>query len=389
MPARTPSPTRGGAGDNDDAAPLRLPDLHAAPRPFSTLPTYSERVEGVGAYNQRGLARVSHRVHVVDYSFMNLKHPMAAVKLEPRKGTLVKIKKKAASPTSTEPQVARTESKPDLNNILVFGSDNTGKTQVTQDGFVVMRAKEETYAFKENAAGKLIAKDKDMHRFELDADGNLVERKDFVEDEAAPADAQLFQCTSLRFDNNVFVANALNSLAYFAKKTLFKPELNLVHLDISCNGIEALPSPFPPWPLHTLLLHQNRIATLKQLNTLQALFGTLRKLTLNGNPVQEAERARYKFKVLFILPFLTNFDDNHVTPKDRDALATFEQIFVPKPQRGTTRRFLLPPVSPPPMSPSPSPVNALEAQGQGKSPSSPAKPRSLGDVIAQSRNSKK
>ena len=127
------------------------------------------------------------------------------------------------------------------------------------------------------------------------------------------------------------------------------PMRNLSVIDLSFNQLRRVPM-LDGLPVHSLSLHGNLIEKMAEVAKLQVHHQTLRKLTLNNNPVQE-RTAKYKYAVLHTLPFLTSFDDSRVTTKDRERIAVFEELFVPAKQRGTTRRFL------PPIASTPDPVS--------------------------------
>ncbi len=290
------------------------------------------------------------RSHVVDYSYFSLTDLESIRSTDlfpPRSGLAVKRKQKPnavtqETTTSTNKKIDKKEIQSISSHALFFGS-GTGKTHKTSDGLIVMRAKDETYAYKDSGEDPY-AQDKEMHRWVLNADGILVERKDAKEEQNAllAAERLRFHCTSLRLNNNDL--ESFGNIVPITQTILYKPLENLSHLDLSVNRIAQLPDNWGGLPIHTLLLHSNRIASLVEVKKLQSLHASLRKLTLNGNPIQETTK-RYKYTILHLLPFLLSFDDVRVTMKDRERMDIFEHIFVKPNERGTTVG-LLPPIIP-------------------------------------------
>jgi hypothetical protein len=224
-----------------------------------------------------------------------------------------------------------------------------GKTQITDDGVVVIKAKDENYAFKEMDQGVYVS-DKDMKNWVLDAHGNLVRRKLTAKEEQELLESKrtLFRCNILRLNNNALTD--LSTLDRSVYLTLYKPTENLTVVDVSCNRIAVIPEHFCiRYPVHTLLLHGNAVGSVEQLQRLRCLGPTLRVLTLYDNPLQHMLKRKYRMTVLCALPFLTTLDGVFVTEADRSKLHTFVELFVPRKQRGPLLKSLgqdgtLPPI---------------------------------------------
>ena len=326
----------------DASAVDRSPSPTEYRRALSSLPKYSDRTHDHGAYNAGALQKTVPRTRIVDWSFMDFEDfkEIRNSDKEPREGLVVKKKEKPKetqqAPKDSDKKLDKKQLQAMSNQQLFFGS-GTGKSHRTDDGFVVMRAKEETYAFKEEADDPH-AGDTDMHQYVLNADGVLVEKADAKRQEQAnQVEKPVYHCTTLKLNNNAF--KSVLDFIPFVQAVVYKPATFLTIVDLSCNEIEILPPSFESLPLHTLLLHQNKISSINEVRKLQSSFQTLRKLTLNGNPIQTTTK-RYKYVILHHLPFLLSLDDVRVTLKDRERMETFEQLFVSKKERGTTTKFL-------------------------------------------------
>jgi hypothetical protein len=341
---RSPSPERahGDAGcANNSRSVSRLTG--------GPTPVYGERTEEHGPYNAKQLAAVLPKHHVLDFSFLDLEDSRAMMRLEPRAGKLHGAAKgQPASPSAKDAprgpgkEAERREGATADGTAWDFGGYKAGGTEKTRDGYLVVRAGDETYAFKDEdeleRQRAVMKNDPDNLRYELDAKGKLVERKQTLEALAALTGHPRYHCSALKVDHNKLTSRSVIVLPQVLAVLTVGALTNLQSIDLSFNLLETVPN-FSGLPLHTLLLHCNRIPTLAEAAKLQAMNKTLRKLSLNDNPLQEATK-RYKYAVLHMLPFLTMLDEVRVTDKDRERMAVFEELFVPAKQRGTTKHLL-------------------------------------------------
>jgi Leucine-rich repeat (LRR) protein len=265
----------------------------------------------------------------------------------PRHGTLCEPGQRrgpAQSPPPTQladviiepqPQPVAVKKNPAL---FYFGDrSNQGKTDISPDGIAVIKAKDEKYAFKDTTDTNMVT-DVDVLEYTL-IDGNLVKRELSSSDIAHRlANAgRLFRCTQLRLNNNEL--SHLEDFRKVVSRRFFRPFATLTVLDLSFNQLAAVPEELAALPLHTLLLHSNKIAAMAELRKLQPLSGSLRSLTLHDNPLQcipgfKAEgRTSYRLSALTQLPFLTSLDTTHVTRQEQERVKTFVQVFLPPKQR--------------------------------------------------------
>lgn len=339
LPQSSSTPVPVLTSDNDDPLPIAAP---------------AARVTAPGQYNALRLAAVIPKHIPLDYSFMQLTDIHNLGLMEPRAGQLARQKQttKAARSSSLGPkqnQAKPSEGATADGTAWDFGSSRDAKTERTKDGFLVVRAGDETYAFKDEEElqrqRKAMFEDDDMIKYELNDQGILVEKKRGKNE--LGEGGKRYDCTSLKLDNNLLTSQSLQPLCAVVTRLVSSPFRSITSLDLSWNQITVLPK-LDDFPLHTLLLHCNRIPTLAEVSKLQTLNRTLRKLTLNENPFQERV-LKYKYAVLHQLPFLTFLDDVRVTDKDRQRIAVFEELFVPAAQRGTTRKYLPALQSPTPM----------------------------------------
>ena len=328
----------------------------------AVMPRYAARRSSTGPYNARNLSRTVPRHDVLDFSFLDLTDAAELCETEPRGGRVFQTKEQKAEQQRREAlaEAARQRKlnagKPSNNEGVNadgtawdFGSAGNG-VERTGDGYTVVRAGEETYAFKDEEElekrRRVMTEDPDQLRYTLDADGNLVEKKGPKMTGPKPP-AHRFHCTQLKLNNNGLTSEAVTQLPTVLMMLTIDPMRNLSVVDLSFNQLRHVPL-LDGLPLHALSLHGNLIERMSEVAKLQVHSATLRKLTLNNNPVQE-KTAKYKYAVLHTLPFLGSFDDSRVTAKDRERIAVFEELFVPAKNRGTTRKFL------PPIAPSPGP----------------------------------
>lgn len=321
------------------------------------MPKFAQRTQRQGPYNARNLAAVVPRMAVLDFSFLDVENVDDLPALEPRHGVECRQRNSnAAGPASSMRSggpagKGSDDPNPSASGAWEFGNAGTGKTEKTGDGVFVLRAGEETYAFRDEEEMQktkgVFTNDPDANKYELDADGNLVAKKQSLIDLAAEQ-TKRYHCNQLKLDNNKLSSAGVAALPTVLARLTVNPLINLTVIDLSFNQLTTVPA-LDAFPVHSLCLHCNAITTMKEIAKLQLLHKTLRKLTLNGNPVQERVK-KFKYAVLHTLPFLQCFDDVRVTNKDRERIAVFEELFVPKQDRGTTRKFL------PPLSPSPTPA---------------------------------
>ena len=141
----------------------------------------------------------------------------------------------------------------------------------------------------------------------------------------------------------IFMLKNLRILSLQSNRISIIPNLNgLVHLEelyFSHNRIEELPVDCLPSSLTTLDLANNRIGQLthmKHLKNLEDLWinhnllssyeeieselkylESLRTVYFEGNPLEADEKTRYRAKVKYILPQVTQIDATLVAPKQQ------------------------------------------------------------------------
>lgn len=320
------------------------PRASSPPRSHSTLPFYGERSKEASPYNALSLRRRLPRNYAVDYSYNSFSAASQLSAHPPRSG-VVFVRRPSPSSSPAEQSlpvghnlgeaIKQQHQKAQDSLLYQFGDKKgqSGKTTVTDDGVVVIKAKDENYAFREMDQAVYVS-DKDMKNWVMDANGNLVRRKltSKEEQELLESKRTLYRCNILKLNNNELVD--LDNFDRSLYLTLFKPSENLTVIDFSCNRIAVLPERFcDRYPVHTLLLHGNSIRSIDQLHNLRSLASTLRTLTLYDNPVQHELKRKYRMMVLCTLPFLTTLDGVFVTDRDRSKLPTFVEMFVPPKQR--------------------------------------------------------
>jgi hypothetical protein len=295
------------------------------------LPAYSKRTATTGPYNSAKLTKGARRADVIDYSFMDLTEIDKLPQTVPRNARPLVLRSSSNFDDTLDGANPLKAARESALKGLEGGRHNTGVTEKTADGFLVMKAGEHTYAFKDEqearARARMMSHDRDLQRFMLDADGKLVERQRGLDEIASDNSSGIprYHAASLRLDNNQLTNRALFDIAAIVSQVAVNPLQMLTHIDLSVNKLTAVP-PLECFPIRTLNLHCNRIASMKDVDELRVLRATLRKLTLNGNPVQELVK-HFKFTVLHALPFLDCLDDVRVTPKDREKITTFANMF--------------------------------------------------------------
>lgn len=344
---RTLSTTRARSqSPNDKTTTSAVGRATSPPRAHSTLPFYGDRSKEASPYNAASLRRRLPRSDAVDYSYRSLTNLAEVVGSVPRSGTVfVRRASPSASPADQSLQpgganlgdaIKQQQNKASQDSMLFQFGDKKGqqgKTTVTDDGVVVIKAKDENYAFKEIDQAVYVS-DKDMKNWVMDANGNLVRRKLTAKEEQELLESKrtLYRCTILRMNNNEL--SDLTGIDRSLYLTLFKPMEFLTVVDLSCNRIVAIPDRFcERYPIHTLLLHGNAIQSIDQLQGLRSLAGTLRSLTLYDNPVQHTYNRKYRMMVLCTLPFITTLDGVFITDADRAKLPTFVDMFIPRKHR--------------------------------------------------------
>lgn len=122
--------------------------------------------------------------------------------------------------------------------------------------------------------------------------------------------------------NNNNITN-LECLMQFAE-IKFKDWKSLAWIDLSHNELSKLGPELTEFEnLQILYLHGNQIMDPAQIDQLVPLKH-LRKLTLHGNPVENAKG--YRFLVLSKLPQLQSLDFSCVTKADRKTTATWDKM---------------------------------------------------------------
>lgn len=351
---RSHSSVRARSQSPNDRTVSSIGRATSPPRAHSTLPFYGERSKEASPYNAASLRRRLPRSDTVDYSYMDMTSLGEVLGATPRTGTIFV---RRGSPSSSPADQSLQRGGPNLGDaikqqqqqkaaqdsmLFQFGDKKgqQGKTTVTDDGVVVIKAKDENYAFKETDQAVYVS-DKDMKNWVMDSNGNLVRRKLTAKEEQELLESKrtLYRCSILRINNN-----ELSDLAGIDKSlylTLYKPTENLTVVDVSCNRIASIPDRFcEKYPVHTLLLHGNNIQSIDQLQGLRALAPTLRSLTLYDNPVQHMLHRKYRMMVLCTLPFITTLDGVFITDADRAKLPTFVDMFIPKKHRDGVLRAI-------------------------------------------------
>ena len=293
-------------------------------------------------YAAQTLLRQQPQQHIVDFSYSDLKSHKQLRHAEPRQGVLyvhpaVKAKlaraKAVANPNNQTLGEVVSQAETDRKaKLYYFGDRGGGKTEVTEDGIHIVRAKDESYAFKEtqelpdgideSMSPKIILM--------LDTRTETLERFQ-----------RLYKCTALSLSRN-----SLTTLDQFGESLrwcLFRPTQFLVSLDLSGNQLQHLHAELLAFTqLHTLLLHTNQLADEKELALLQPLHGTLRHFTAMDNPWQTSLGKLYRPRVLTILPFVSHLDKSIVTGPEKEQLARFVDVFVPPRERDAARHRLVP-----------------------------------------------
>lgn len=307
----------------------------------------------VSHYSQSSISKSVPKTYVVDFSYLSVGRIADVLKTKPRSGTIY-VKRESAAEQQQREAANKQSSAASFGDILkqqqmndmkyTFGEGQgrrEGKTQVTEDGVVVIQARDENYVFKQTD-DTVYQNDADMKNWEVGQDGELVRKKLTAKEELEAVEAKrtLYRCSTLKLNNNGMTS--LEQLSRALRLTLYRPAQHLAVLDLSCNALVSLPEEFgSEYPLHTLLLHQNKLTEVAEVKKLVSLSKTLRNLTLFDNPLQrnaigkcpDIGTRRYRLLVQWILPFLTMLDDVRITPTDRDKLQPFMGMFLSKKER--------------------------------------------------------
>lgn len=126
-----------------------------------------------------------------------------------------------------------------------------------------------------------------------------------------------FNSKCLRLPHNVL--QDLKNLPETLPKILVDPNA-LSWLDLSHNELSTIDPVLCDIPnLRILYLHGNAINNIAEVDKLGGI-GTLKKLTLHGNPIENSRN--YRFYVLAHIPQLINLDFSAVTKGDRATAST-------------------------------------------------------------------
>ena len=118
----------------------------------------------------------------------------------------------------------------------------------------------------------------------------------------------------LRLGNNLF--NTLKGLDGVANEVLDDPA-RLYWLDVSHNRLTAIESVLLRFRnLKVLYFHGNQVSKLSEVDKLSRLDGTLLKVTLQANPIEELRN--YRVHDFSVLPNLKKLDNGGITIVDRD-----------------------------------------------------------------------
>jgi hypothetical protein len=318
-----------------------------------TLPLYNTRSPDKGPYNPAAIQKRLAKVVVADYSYKDLASLVGITDVEPRscqyykppvvRGTNpseeISERKRSASILLAEAlQIG------DQDPLYYFGDRRAAKTRKTMDNIVVIHAKDEEYAFKDEVRKKI----RPPKGYRFDAEGRLVQIRISSADrlKALENSGTLIKCTALKLNcNNIREIPQADVIqgCLFAK--LFRPHQYLTLVDLSGNKIAAIPQDcFDGFPIATLLLHSNQLQTMDHIKSVGALRRTLKSLTLFDNPLQRKHTKQYRSLVLCELPFLCSLDDVRVTEKERKDLVQFVEVFFPRKDRDAAKRSILPPI---------------------------------------------
>ena len=138
----------------------------------------------VSHYAQSTLSKSVPKTYVVDFSYLSLGRAGDMAKAKPRSGT-VYVKRETAAEQQQREAASRQTAAASFGDVLkqqqmndmkyTFGEGQgrrEGKTQVTEDGVVVIQAKDENYAFKQTD-DTVYQNDTDMKNWEVGQDGNV------------------------------------------------------------------------------------------------------------------------------------------------------------------------------------------------------------------------
>ena len=333
--APTPPPAHDVGADSSAAA--RSGSNNATPNPYATL------------------ARLAD---VVDYSFLDLTDIAEIAEMVPRRGQLWMKPTAASIAAGIHASAAAAGTLPTKGGSgalfnasgQVVNQDweehirgNNGRTRVTNDGVVVMRAKDETYSFRETSSLGIQDKGdpREAKRFYLDEYGNLVERTLTLEEMSQDYVDQQYLCTSLKLDHNAILSKSFeDAFRIVLAKRFYQPARNIVHVDLSFNKLTEVPHALASTlPLKSLLFHCNKVEDMMGLRNLHLLSTTLKKFSINENPLQAKMGRRLKPTVLYCMPFLECLDDVRVTKADKEQLKVFGDFFGRSVLRFTAQAF--------------------------------------------------
>ena len=129
-----------------------------------------------------------------------------------------------------------------------------------------------------------------------------------------PRDLKKLNTVSLRLGNNLFTT--LRGLDVVTNELLDDPA-RLYWLDVSHNRLATIESLILRFRnLRVLYFHGNLVAKLSEVDKLERLDGTLIKLTLQANPIEELRN--YRVHICSALPSLKKLDNGAITIVDRD-----------------------------------------------------------------------
>jgi len=149
-------------------------------------------------------------------------------------------------------------------------------------------------------------------------------RRDDTEDGEIQRTEVTYQAYAVKLSNNSL--SNIDGLMNILNIVVLKAYTMITWLDISFNTFSSIPADLSSLPLQVLNMHVNKIASMEELTKLQPLT-TLRKLTLQGNPIESTTR-NYKYHVLFLLPQVKSLDYATVTPNDMKTVESFRKFFV-------------------------------------------------------------
>ena len=107
----------------------------------------------------------------------------------------------------------------------------------------------------------------------------------------------------------------LSTFADTLHNLIFEAPRHLTSLDLSFNGLAALPHAWGDLPLQALYLHSNNLRDLDEAQKLRPLRRTLTALTLHDNAL--IQTPGYRHTVIALLPGLKALDFSTLTASDR------------------------------------------------------------------------